>query len=173
MAGSVWVSWPLKGTAIALVMLIGSRKHLFKNNLFDTVDKWDKVSCTAESREARTITGICNSLKNPLEGAANVRFGRNVPIPAVNKASKQDIMDPPPGLISKKLMTREKFIPVDMLNLLTTSWIQFMTHDWFSHGPRSASRPHKMKDGMSIKRTRPDKSHNSKSKTAKTFFSPQ
>ena len=63
MAGSVWVSWPLKGTAIALVMLIGSRKHLFKNNLFDTVDKWDKVSCTAESREARTITGICYILR--------------------------------------------------------------------------------------------------------------
>ena len=167
---SVWVSWPLKTTAVALVMLIASRKHLFKNNLYDTVDKWDTVSCTAESKTARTITGICNNLKNPLEGAANVRFGRNIPIADVNKASKQDIMDPSPALVSKKLMTREKFIPVDMLNLLTASWIQFMTHDWFSHGARSASKPYKNKGGRNIKRTMPDKTHNSQSKTAKTFI---
>ena len=165
--GSVWVGWPLKGTAIALVMLIGSRKHLFKNNLFDTVDKWDSVSCTAESREARTITGICNNLKNPKEGAAGVRFGRNVPLPTVKKAFEIDIMDPPPELISKKLMTREKFIPTKMLNLLTTTWIQFMTHDWFSHGARENSRPHKLKNGKTIKRTKIDRTHSSSSKVFK------
>ncbi|NET76063.1 peroxidase family protein [Okeania sp. SIO1F9] len=43
-------------------------------------------------------------------------------------------MNPNPRVISRKLLTREEFVPATTLNLLAAAWIQFQTHDWFSHG---------------------------------------
>ena len=66
-------------------------------------------------------------------GAVRTRFGRNIPIEKAfpNEAS---LMKPNPRTVSLELLTREHFQPAQTLNLLAAAWIQFMVHDWFSHG---------------------------------------
>ncbi|HEY6037219.1 MAG TPA: peroxidase family protein, partial [Kofleriaceae bacterium] len=44
-----------------------------------------------------------------------------------------------PRAISRELLARDSFKPVPFLNLLAASWIQFMVHDWFSHGDNRSS----------------------------------
>jgi len=41
---------------------------------------------------------------------------------------------PNPREISLKLMTRDTFNPATAGNALITAWLQFMVHDWVSHG---------------------------------------
>ncbi|MDP1907113.1 MAG: peroxidase family protein, partial [Hyphomicrobium sp.] len=43
--------------------------------------------------------------------------------------------------VSNELLARTAFQPVPHLNLLTAAWLQFMTHDWFSHGDNDPKRP--------------------------------
>ena len=67
---------------------------------------------------------------------ARARFGRNVPIEATYGETEPELYDPNPRLISRKLLARREFIPVPHLNLLVAGWLQFMVHDWLSHGPQ-------------------------------------
>jgi hypothetical protein len=73
-------------------------------------------------------------------------------------------MQPNPHTISRTLMRRETFTPATSLNLLAASWIQFQTHDWFSHD-RDLDVPLELdlpeghawhENPMRIPRTRPD-----------------
>jgi len=82
----------------------------------------------------RTFDGSWNDLDHPRMGAAGTRFGRNVPLDAAWPEKEPALLEPSPREVSRRLMTRDEFIPARTLNLLAAAWIQFQTHDWFDHG---------------------------------------
>ena len=146
---SIWVTWPTvakvlgsTGVLIAVLMLAETRGNLLENNLFDTETAVDAtIVCDQRSLGARTANGTCNSLEQPDMGMVGKRFGRNVPL--ANSFAEDDVqlLTPNPREISRELFTREEFKSIPGANYLTTSWIQFMIHDWVSHGETDRSNP--------------------------------
>src|SRR5438270_5563008 len=97
-------------------------------------------------------------------GAAGTRFGRNVPLDAT-VPDLETLMEPNPRVVSHELLTRNTFRPATILNLMAASWLQFMVHDWLSHGKNQKEDPFEVKvaDGdwsgprpMQIQRTSAD-----------------
>jgi hypothetical protein len=78
-------------------------------------------------------------------GGAGERFGRNVPIGETFPEPEPGLLEPSPREISRRLLARESFIPARSLNLLAAAWIQFQTHDWFSHGEVQRENPFRIK----------------------------
>jgi Animal haem peroxidase len=101
-------------------------------------------------------------------GMAGTRFGRNIPLSEAIPDSGNALLDPSPRLISRELLARRRFIPATRLNLLAAAWIQFETHNWFSHGvPKRGNEfkiplqadddwPKKINGCMHVRRTIPD-----------------
>jgi Animal haem peroxidase len=123
--------------------------------------------CSGELIRFRTLTGICNDILNPLMGATDQPFARNVEFEATFPESSEDEtvrnrhgnrlgpLQPDPQVISRKLFTRAQpgankchegrgeanhftdascaYRKAAHVNVLAAFWIQFMTHDWFSH----------------------------------------
>jgi hypothetical protein len=123
--------------------------------------------CTGDLIRARTLTGICNDLRNPLMGSTGTPFARNVEFDTTfpdlgqttltknRHGGRIGLMTPDPQVISRKLFTRVQSNPsacnsgfglpnnspeancdyqkAPFFNVLAAYWIQFMTHDWFSH----------------------------------------
>jgi hypothetical protein len=123
--------------------------------------------CKGDLIRGRTLSGICNDLRNPLMGSNGTPFARNVefettfPDQGLNEITKNrhggriDLMTPDPQVISRKLFTRAQsnaaacnagfglpgnspeancdYQKAPFFNVLAAYWIQFMTHDWFSH----------------------------------------
>lgn len=118
-----------------------TRNYLFTNNLVDTYANTPTggPQCSPEQEFARSADGRCNSLQFPAMGAAELRFGRNVDLEQTHQPSSASILEPSPREISRKLLTRDEFKPVPFANLLVASWIQFMVHDWFSHGDNESA----------------------------------
>lgn len=73
-------------------------------------------------------------------GRAGERFGRNVPIDKTFPDSDR-LLRPNPRVVSRKLMTREEFVPATTLNVIAGAWLQFMIRDWFSHGKSPTDNP--------------------------------
>ncbi len=126
-----------------------------------------KQLCWNELIRFRTLTGICNDIKNPLMGSSNQTFARNVQFEATfpdlgkNELAKNrhgdhlGLLQPDPQVISRKLFSRPESLNdtchagrglpgysaaavcdykrAPFFNVLAAFWIQFMTHDWFSH----------------------------------------
>ncbi|PTN11732.1 peroxidase family protein [Nitrosomonas aestuarii] len=132
--------WHKLPVLLALLRLIQFRTQLRKKNLHDTAhlphsDKLPKpVPDTSQSYlTTRTIDGSFNDLKHPEMGMAGTRFGRNVPLQD-SITDTPNIHSPNSRKVSQALLTRNNFIPATILNINAASWIQFQTHDWFSHG---------------------------------------
>ena len=123
--------------------------------------------CKGELVRGRTLTGICNDVKNPLMGSNGTPFARNVefdtafPDRGANEYTRNrhggrlSLLEPDPQVISRTLFTRAQSTPdtckagfglannsadancdyqkAPFFNVLAAYWIQFMTHDWFSH----------------------------------------
>ena len=123
--------------------------------------------CRGELIRFRTMTGICNDIRNPLMGSTRQLFARNVefdttfPDLGLNEITKNrhgdrlGLLKPDPQVISRKLFTRAQsqsgrcrdgyglpdhvteaeceYKKAPFFNVLAAFWIQFMTHDWFSH----------------------------------------
>jgi hypothetical protein len=123
--------------------------------------------CKGDLIRARTVSGICNDIVNPLMGSTGMPFARNVefettfPDRGQNTLTKNrhgdrlGLLTPDPQVISRKLFTRAQTDPAScnsgfgaadnsasancdyqkapFFNVLAAYWIQFMTHDWFSH----------------------------------------
>lgn len=135
----------------ALAKLAVMRGILDKFNLYDLyLSPLPAASCPADAATVRQIDGTCNNLAAPSQGAAGIRFGRNIPplLPkpgggfVKNAAANPDyakILDPNPRDISRKLFKRKEFQGVPFLNLLAAAWIQFQVHDWFDHGENSTT----------------------------------
>src|SRR5262245_1805982 len=131
--------------------------------------------CQGDLIRARTLTGICNDIKNPLMGSSHMPFARNVQFEVTFPELSQEqltrnrhgdrlgLLQPDPQVISRRLFTRAQSQPdrcreghglpgasVDascdyakapFFNVLAAFWIQFMTHDWFSHLKEGANAP--------------------------------
>ncbi len=135
---AVWHRWPF---VPALAIVIGHRVNLRRNNLIDT-ETGDMDAAAPEDFDImgwRTPDGRFNDLAQPRMGAAGARFGRNAPLAETYPPTDEDLMDPSPRLVSERLLKREAFTPVPHLNVHAASWIQFMVHDWLSHGANDRS----------------------------------
>lgn len=155
-----WTDWYKKRTKSAgLLVLSKIRENLLDNNLQDPHVNLQYmgltgVQCQEPQVLYRTADGTCNDLAHPYVGAANVAFGRNIsPKFIVPDAVKNlEKMTPNPKLVSEEFFTRTEFKPVPFLNVLAAAWIQFMNHDWMSHGRNMDSNPYVIKatDGSEI-----------------------
>lgn len=134
--------WPL-----GLLNLIAIRQVLRESNLYDV----SPVSSTQDSPAgddpprdltARTPDGKFNDLGCPAMGSAGTGFGHNIPLDQV-RVNTATFLTPNPREISRKLLIRNGgiFHPAATLNLLAAAWIQFMAHDWFSHGENEEKGP--------------------------------
>ena len=131
--------WHERPTFLALLELANFRRQLREHNLHDTSQLPDreqlpKPAVQSDDRhlKARMEDGSYNDLENPQMGMTGTRFARNVPLKDA-MPDQASLMTPDPRMISRRLMTREKFQPATTLNVLAAAWIQFQNHDWFSH----------------------------------------
>jgi hypothetical protein len=123
-------------------------------------------TCTGKLIRFRTLTGICNDIRNPAMGstqellARNVEFESTFPDLERNQIARNrhggriGLLQPDPQVISRRLFTRVQspasncnqgrgvpgsanadcaYLKASFFNVLAAFWIQFMTHDWFSH----------------------------------------
>jgi hypothetical protein len=175
MTTSVWVTWPALtkfgtiGVLGGLLVIAAEREQLLENNLFD-VENYaqynEQIVCDERSLTARMEDGTCNILENPAEGSVHMRFGRNVNLEAAQGETEADtLLTPNPRDVSNSVMGRDEFKPATSVNFIAASWIQFMVHDWVSHGPNAVDSPIEfdlppgdvLGDGtMSVQRTMPD-----------------
>jgi hypothetical protein len=129
------VRWDQLPTFLGAVNLVAFRDRLRAHNLHHTgygVEASGEWSTGTE--RWRSPDGSFNSLGHPRMGMAGSRFGRNFPLPECVPDAGDELLDPNPRVISEELLARGRFIPERTLNLLAAAWIQFETHNWFSHG---------------------------------------
>ena len=74
-------------------------------------------------------------------GMADTRFGRNAPLPHTFGESPPGLYEPNPRVVSRELLARRDFVPAPTVNVLLAAWLQFMVHDWLSHGFNDRTRP--------------------------------
>jgi hypothetical protein len=146
------VPWHRVPLPLGLVMLLGIRSRLRKENLFYTGTTTDQVPSVPEFADgsyltARTVTGYYNDLELPSMGSVGCRFGRNMPPGATFPDNGSRLMTPNPRTVSRELLTRTTFLPAESLNLLAAAWLQFEVHDWFGHPKPSWETPHKLELG--------------------------
>jgi hypothetical protein len=137
--------WDRLPRLLGIYALVGIRTRLRRENLYDTetVHPPPPPADGIPSRylRARSLDGTYNDLTDPRMGSIGARFGRNVPLDRTFPESEPAILDPSPRVISRELLTRERFIPASTLNLIAGAWLQFEVHDWFSHGKNESDRP--------------------------------
>lgn len=141
--------------------------------------------CKGELVRGRTLSGICNDVKNPLMGSAGTPFARNVEFETAfpelgqneltrnRHAGRLGLLTPDPQVISRVLFTREQkpgnncnagfgtpdnssasdcdYQKAPFFNVLAAYWIQFMTHDWFSHMEEGHNAPQLIDVGCKVK----------------------
>lgn len=137
-----WHRWPF---FIAVSMIVGHRVNMRRDNLTDTQTVPPDVPEPNgfDVRGMRTADGSYNDLAKPWMGMAGARFGRNMPLADTFGERPPTLFEPSPRLISNRLLARREFIPVPHLNVLAAAWIQFMVHDWLSHGTNDkGAEPH-------------------------------
>ncbi len=127
---------------------------------FDAVGGDGEQHCRNELVRFRNLTGICNDTRNPAMGSSTMVLARNVDFAATFPELGDDeltrnrhgdrigIMKPDPQVVSRRLFTRRQSSPercanglglecdyqkAPFMNVMAAFWIQFMTHDWFSH----------------------------------------
>jgi len=134
------IPWHKLPTPLALLQLLQLRNKLREENLHDTSQIPNKgelpkpvPSPDGSHLRVRTVDGSFNDLDRPEMGMAGTRLGRNVPL-ADAKVDERNLLKPSPRTVSQLLLKRDKFHPATILNLHAASWIQFQTHDWFTHG---------------------------------------
>jgi hypothetical protein len=138
--------WSRLPKPVALAVLVGLRTSLRRQNLHDTDDLPtangpDPPVFEDSHRTQRTSDGSWNDLSRPQTGMAGARFGRNVPLGSVTAVTPADVLTPSPREVSRRLMTRRQLDAAEGVNSLVAAWLQFMIHDWFSHGESPQDEP--------------------------------
>src|SRR5205823_573453 len=128
------IGWDKLPRPAGLLVLVGLRNILRQKNLHDTTSERTAAPVLvppleSENLVARTADGTYNDLQQPLMGARATRFGRNVPVANTLRDPDPLLLEPNPRTVSRELLTRKEFVPVAQLNLLASSWIQFMVKD--------------------------------------------
>jgi hypothetical protein len=137
--------WRLPSYTGGLV-LAGLRVRLRESNLQDT-ERLPSAGVDGPPPDgdrhltARTADGSWNDLSVPTMGRAGARFGRNVPNDRTYPEADDRLLEPSPRQVSRELLTRHELIPATSLNMLAAAWIQFMVHDWLSHGKNEKANP--------------------------------
>jgi hypothetical protein len=136
----VWYRLPLP---IAVVNLLSLRVDLRWRNLFDTETAPPDPAAPPhfDIRHCRTADGTFNDLSKTWMGMANARFGRNAPLPQTYGEQPPGLYEPNPRVVSRELLARRDFVPATTVNVLLAAWLQFMVHDWLSHGVNDAQSP--------------------------------
>jgi hypothetical protein len=136
----VWYRLPF---LLAMPTLVGHRVNMRQHNLADTErdPALLKPLGGASPRDQRTADGSFNDLGCPWMGMARARFGRNVPVSDTYGEQPPDLYEPNPRVVSRDLLARRSFVPVPHLNALVPAWLQFMVHDWLSHGGGDTTKP--------------------------------
>ena len=135
-----WHRLPLP---VALAVLEGIRMRMRQQNLYDPAtaayERKMKPDVPSDDRyrSVRTADGTYNDLHEPAMGSVEMRFGRNVPLAQTYPQPVAALLEPSPRTISNELLARSAFIPATTLNLTAAAWLQFMVHDWLSHGQNS------------------------------------
>jgi hypothetical protein len=138
--------WDTLRLPAGLAVLIGVRNILRQNNLHDPSTAVPIVNAppvperTPPHLVTRSVDGTYNDLDHPAMGRAGARFGRNIPLDQVLPVTPEQLMEPNPREVSRRLLTRDPFLPATSVNTLAASWLQFMIHDWFTHGVSDTSR---------------------------------
>ena len=148
----VWTNWYHHCWLVGVLLLAYMRELLNANNLKSTYPPRQLVAFLTPGKgktpapapgvsHFRTADGSWNNPDDPKEGAAGTRFLRNVEPSATFPETDPRLFTPDPRKVSLELLTRPdgadgrpEMAPVPFLNLLAASWIQFMNHDWISHG---------------------------------------
>ncbi len=137
------IPWHAMPFWMSILNILAIQRDLRRRNLHGGADP----AITApepgdrDIRGMRTADGSYNDLKCPAMGMRGTRFGRNVPLRYAYAEQAGTLLKPNPRVVSNALLSRRAFQPVPHLNLLTAAWLQFMTHDWFSHGDNDPTRP--------------------------------
>ncbi|MDX2157597.1 MAG: peroxidase family protein [Hyphomicrobiaceae bacterium] len=136
------IAWYRMPFLLSVVNLLALQRDLRRNNLYGTPDSELTAPSAGETdiRGFRTADGSYNDLAAPAMGMVGARFGRNVPLKHAYGEQPDTLLKPNPRIISNELLARKAFKPVPHLNLMTAAWLQFMTHDWFSHGDNDPAR---------------------------------
>jgi hypothetical protein len=136
----VWHQLPF---LIAMPTILGHRVNMREHNLSDT--ERDPASLkpagAGHPRDQREADGSYNDLGCPWMGMTGARFGRNVPVSETFGEQPPDLYEPNPRQVSRDLLARRSFVPVPHLNVLVPAWLQFMVHDWLSHGGGDTANP--------------------------------
>ena len=141
------IGWDRLPKLPGLVVLVGLRNVLRRENLYDTgaapVRGAPAVAPFQERfRTERTADGSHNDLAEPAMGMAGARFGRNVPLDRTYPPEQEaELLSPNPRTVSRRLLTRTQFVPATTVNNLAAAWLQFMIRDWFSHGSNEPENP--------------------------------
>jgi hypothetical protein len=142
------VAWHKWRPRLGVLGLLAFRNILRERNLHDTSDLVSRPSpgpCPPEDLVARRSDGKYNDLGFPEMGAEGERFGRNVPRDYTLPEAEPGLLEPSPREVSRRVLARDTFMPARTLNLLAAAWIQFQTHDWFSHGEVRRDQSFKIK----------------------------
>ncbi len=137
-----FIAWYRLPFFLSILNVLALRHDLRWRNLYRTSRGNIPVPEKGEFdvRNFRTADGSFNDLSDPTMGMHYMRFGRNVPIDQTYPEQGENLLTPNPREISNKLLARKEFIPVGYLNVFAAAWLQFMTHDWFSHGTNDPNR---------------------------------
>jgi hypothetical protein len=129
---------------LSLAVLVGLRNELRRHNLHDSdllpISSPVAVPDPPADTTVRTADGSYNDLASPRAGMAGTRFGRNIPLSSIDPDPEKTLLEPNPREISRRLLTREEFLPATTVNALVAVWLQFMIKDWFSHGHGDTER---------------------------------
>lgn len=147
LAAEATIGWWRLPALLGLGAIVGNRAQLREHNLVDTETAPPRIDTPVDPglpadfdrNGFRMPDGSFNHAGEPWMGMAGRRFGRNVPLAAGFGERDRDLMRPSPRLVANLLMGRDAFVPVPSLNLLAAAWIQFMVHDWLSHGANDPS----------------------------------
>ena len=140
------IGWMKLPSYMGVVVLSGLRITLRSRNLYDTqhLPSTGHVEAPVDDGRqfmARTADGSWNDLRVPTMGRANARFGRNVPNERTYPEPDDRLLGPSPRRVSRELLARREFVPAASLNMHAAAWIQFMVHDWLSHGKNQKQDP--------------------------------
>ncbi|HYR63858.1 MAG TPA: peroxidase family protein [Actinomycetota bacterium] len=136
--------WDKLPVPLGILTLAGVRETLRAQNLVDTSTPGVVPPAphpAPADLETRATDGTYNDLQSPPMGSVEARFGRNVPLARSFPEAEPGIMSPNPRTVSRVLLTRDTFQPATIVNLLVPAWLQFMVHDWMSHGRNEAENP--------------------------------
>jgi Animal haem peroxidase len=136
----VWHQLPF---LLAMPTILGHRVNMREHNLSDTErdPALLKPAGAGNPRDQREADGSYNDLGCPWMGMTGARFGRNVPVSETFGEQPPDLYEPNPRQVSRDLLARRSFVPVPHLNVLVPAWLQFMVHDWLSHGGGDTANP--------------------------------